>query len=566
MAATLWMAFYLFARGFPKALTLRAVIVLSSLAFFFYGAYTNAFYQVSGTAAWRAVLLIIGLGGWYNVTNQIMSEENQQRYRLFEWMIYSLGAISILLLLQPGAFIGEEGNALYVAHMSPGWAYRVYSSYQLVVSFGIMLNLLVGDHVGLTSRGKYFLVASIFPVATVIYGVVSLGSGTLSPRIIQDTLAFCGVFILGLSVARHQTLTERRTTFQDFPLTTLSTLGLAAIAVFFAWKRGMPVEDLASVAGFIILAVGIYDLTREFLERSRMRQEGVFRKQLRQFEGADDSAFRVRLQEVLDLLCQTIDAPSGLIAVRTGDEFLVTASRHSLPVESRVPAEVLSCEEVSLLKDRQIRDLEWIAPSFEGQLQVAVVGIGKPGSRLEHSAGDLVLLEEFADQVGTLVSLNNLRPRPNDQIRRLIAETEANASELNSVASKIMGTISLYPDANFIKLVEEGLRHLPDTITLGQSRLADLMGIDAETHVERGKGLQRLLTDSIELLRPGEKRPPEPLPRIWYNHAVLYDAYVEGVQNREIMARLYISEGTFNRTRRNAIRGLARVLIEKSSQ
>jgi hypothetical protein len=92
------------------------------------------------------------------------------------------------------------------------------------------------------------------------------------------------------------------------------------------------------------------------------------------------------------------------------------------------------------------------------------------------------------------------------------------------------------------------------------------MGIDAETHVERGKELQQLLMDSIELLRPGEKRPPEPLPRIWYNHAVLYDAYVEGVQNREIMARLYISEGTFNRTRRNAIRGLARVLIEKSSQ
>jgi DNA-binding CsgD family transcriptional regulator len=45
---------------------------------------------------------------------------------------------------------------------------------------------------------------------------------------------------------------------------------------------------------------------------------------------------------------------------------------------------------------------------------------------------------------------------------------------------------------------------------------------------------------------------------------VLHDAYVEGVPNREIMARLYISEGTFNRTRRNAIRGLARLLAEKN--
>ena len=92
------------------------------------------------------------------------------------------------------------------------------------------------------------------------------------------------------------------------------------------------------------------------------------------------------------------------------------------------------------------------------------------------------------------------------------------------------------------------------------------MGFTTGTHIERGKRLQEYLLAAIELLKPAEKRPPEPLPRIWYNHAVLYDAYVEGVQNREIMARLYISEGTFNRTRRNAIRGLARLLAEKNSR
>ncbi|HNN12486.1 MAG TPA: hypothetical protein PKL78_02940, partial [Anaerolineales bacterium] len=78
-----------------------------------------------------------------------------------------------------------------------------------------------------------------------------------------------------------------------------------------------------------------------------------------------------------------------------------------------------------------------------------------------------------------------------------------------------------------------------------------------------GRDLHQKLLDAIELLKPAEKRPPEPLPRVWYNHAVLHDAYVEGAPNREIMARLYISEGTFNRTRRNAIRGLARLLMEK---
>ena len=564
MATTLWMGFYLFARGFPRTITLRVVIVVLALSGFFYGAYNNIFVQEKGSAAIRAVLLVIVLAGWYSVTFSLMSEHYRKRYRFMEWGLYGLGILSIIFLLQPEAFLLEEGNALYVAHMNPkGWAYRIYGGYQFIASFGIMLNLLIGDRVGLTPRGKYFLVTSIFPVASVIYGVISLGNPTPAPRIVQDSLAFCGVFVLGLSVARHQTLTERRTTFQDFPLTTLSTLGLTAITVFFAARNGMSTKSLASVAGFVVLAIGTYDLTREFLERLRMRREGAFRKQLRQLEGADEDAFKGRMQEALDLLCHTLNATSGLVAVREGEEFLVTATRQSVPVESRISLELAASDEVFHLKDGQVSDLEWIAPSFEGQTQVAVVGIGKPGSRLEYSADDLELLEEVADQVGTLVSFRNLRPGKTDQIRQLVAESRANVSELNSIAGGIMDTLAGQPEAEFVKIVEEALRHLPDTITLGQSPLAERMGITAETHVERGKQLQAQLMESIELLKPAEKRPPEPLPRIWYNHAVLYDAYVEGVPNREIMARLYISEGTFNRTRRNALRGLARLLIEK---
>ena len=564
MANTLWMGFYLFARGFPKPITLRVVIVMLALSGFFYGAYNNIFKQVPGSAAIRAVLLVIVLAGWYSVTFSLMSEHDRKRYRFLEWGMYGLGVLTIIFLLQPGTFLLEEGNALYVAHMNPrGWAYRAYGGYQFIVSFGIMLNLLIGDRVGLTSYGKYFLVTSIFPVASVIYGVISLGNPNPAPRIVQDLLPFCGVFVLGLSVARHQTLVERRTTLQDFPLTTLSALGLAGTAVFFASRSGMPVKSLALVAGFVVLTVGSYDLTREFLERLRIRREGAFRRQLRQLESADEEAFKDRLQKALDLLCHTLNAASGLVAVREGEEFLVTATRRSVPLESRISVELASRDEVSHLKEGQVPDIEWIAPSFEGQNQMAVVGIGKPRSRIEYSTGDLELLEEVADQVGTLVSFRNLRPGKTNEIRQLVAESRANASEMNSIAGGIMDTLTGQPDAEFVRIVEEALRHLPDAIALGQSPLADKMGITAETHIERGKHLQGMLMESIELLKPGEKRPPEPLPRIWYNHAVLHDAYVEGVPNREIMSRLYISEGTFNRTRRNATRGLARLLLEK---
>ena len=567
MATTLWMAFYLFARGFPNAMTLRVVVVMLALSGFFFGAYNNTFVQIPGSAAIRAILLVIVLGGWYSATFHVMSERDQKRFRYLEWGIYTLGALSIIFLLQPNSFISEQGNALYVAHMNTkGLAYKVYGGFQFIISFGIMLNLLVGDRVGLTTRGKYFLVTSIFPVVSVIYGVVSLGGATAAPRIIQDVLAFCGVFVLGLSVARHQNLMERRATLQDFPLTTLSTLGLAALTTFFARESGMPVKNLASVAGFVVLAVGVYDLTREFLERQRMRNESHFRKQLRNLESenAGEDALKSRLQDGLDLLCQTLNAPGGFVAIRRGEKFVVLASRSSVPIGSEMELSLLACEDISHPKAEQLSTLAWIVPSFEGRMQVAAVGVEKSRSRMEYSKGNLELLAEVADQIGTLVSLSNLQSRQGGEARAIEVVARTNAEELKAATGEMLDSISVQTDEEFIRIVEEALRHLPDTVTLGQSALAAKIPIKADSHIERGKYLQELLTNSIEAFKPGEKRPPEPLPRVWYNHAVLYDAYVEGVPNREIMARLYISEGTFNRTRRNAIRGLARMLMEKN--
>jgi len=569
MAATLWMAFYLFARGFPSMITMRTVVVLLALSGFFYGAYNNTFVQVPGSATIRAVLLVIVLGGWYSLTYQMMSERGRKRYRLIEWGIYLLGIISIIFLLQPGSFIREEGNALYVAHMNTASStYKIYGAYQFLISFGIMINLLVDDRVGLTTRGKYFLVTSIFPIVSVIYGVISLGSPTAAPRIIQDTLAFCGVFILSLAVARHQIWMERRAPFQDFPLTTLSALSIASLAGYLAWRAGIEMKFLAEVYALTIITIGIYDLTREFLERLRIRNESQLRKQMRQLESdsSGEEALRLRLQEGLDLLCRTLEATGGFVAVRREEDFLVLASRSSVPLGSEMAASLVACEDISHPKAEQLSALAWIVPSFEGQTQVAVVGIEKARSRMEYSTGNLELLSEFADQVGTIVSLSNREPRKRGQIQELVAESQNNMTELNTVTGEMLDSISVNPDADFIRIVEEALRHLPDTITLGQSALAEKIAIKGNSHIERGKVLQELITTSIESLKPSEKRPPEPLPRVWYNHAVLYDAYVEGVPNREIMSRLYISEGTFNRTRRNAIRGLARMLVEKAKQ
>ena len=564
MAATLWGAFYLFARGFPSRVTLRAVIVLLLLAIFFLGAYNNLFHQVAGTAALRAVLLILGLGSWYSLTYRLMPKQSRERHRGMEVAMYVLGGVTAMALIAiPDAFVDEQGNDLYVAHMRVGFPYILYGIFQVAIVLGMLYNLLADDRIGLTRQGKYFLVASFFPGFAVASGVIGLAILPRLPRIVPDLFIFSGMFLLGISIARHQTLVERRTTIQDLPISFLTIIGLAGLYAYFALHWEVPLERIGAVVAFAVLTHSAYDLAREFLERQRIRHEGTFRRQLRQLENqsTDEEALQVHLQEGLDLLCKTLLASGGFIAVRRGEDFMVIATRESIATGTTLASTLVASEDMSRVETNQLPGIVWIAPAFEGHTQVAAIALGRPHAKLDYSIGDLDLLAKVTDQVGTIVSSHN-RER-SGQTQQLVSDAHAKESETISLTDEMITTISTNPDMEFVKIVEDGLRHYSDYIVLGQSPLADWAGIQSESHVERGKQLQKRLQDSIESLRPAEKRPGEPLPRVWYSYVVLHDAYVEGAQNREIMARLYISEGTFNRTRRNAIRGLARLLIEK---
>jgi hypothetical protein len=82
------------------------------------------------------------------------------------------------------------------------------------------------------------------------------------------------------------------------------------------------------------------------------------------------------------------------------------------------------------------------------------------------------------------------------------------------------------------------------------------------TTLDRGKAVHEILLEAIDKLRPETPIARDPPPREWYPYLILRDAYLEEKSNRDIMLALYISEGTFNRTRRAAIRSVARTLGE----
>lgn len=566
MAVTLWMAFYLFARGFRNRITMRAVVVLLLISLFFHAIYNNIFHQTVGSASWRAVLLITGMAFWYSVTYNLMSDPKRKRFRVLAYGMYAFAVITAWLMLTPDSFINEEGNSYFASQMAGNGPNIVYELYQIAFLVLASYNLFADRGSQLPREGKYFLIASILPAGKILSGVFIWITHVPLPRFIPDLFLFFGVVILGLSVLYHQSLVERRTTFQDFPVSGVTALAFAALYAFLAVRWGIPVEALASVVAIAILTHSLYDLVREVLERQRIRRESAFRHQLRQLESqlSDDKALQSRLQNGLDLLCNTLNASGGFIAVHHAEHFTVLATRRSIPADTQIPAHVLLREDIFEPDPDKLPGIAWVAPAFDGHTQLAVLAIGNPEVKLDYSSGDLDLMAEVAGHVGMIVSLSHHKWEGVEQLPRLVDEAQSRTREMNSAADEMIASISTTLDAHFVKWVEDALRHFSEYTALGQSPLADRLNIHAESHVERGKQLQKVLGDAIDSFRPAGTRPPEPLPRVWYSYAVLYDAYVEGIPNREIMARLYISEGTFNRTRRNALRSLARLLLERS--
>jgi hypothetical protein len=264
----------------------------------------------------------------------------------------------------------------------------------------------------------------------------------------------------------------------------------------------------------------------------------------------------------LAILCQNLEASSGYIAVRSGNQYVVETTLHAEAVGKILPMEQADLEGVSSPGDGLTSDVSWLIPVYGGGEQVAVIGLGERRGVKEYTEDDVYWLEEIADQFGALIFAHN------QKIKKRLTPVSASSSEEKSTSTQeveseeLLTTLAYRPDPALVKCVEEGFRNLHDYSKLGRSQLVELFGIQGDSHIERGKLVQQMLIETLESLRPYGKPPSEPLPREWYSYTILYDAYVEDRPSRDIMAKLYISEGTYYRTRRRALRGVSRALVE----
>jgi hypothetical protein len=134
-------------------------------------------------------------------------------------------------------------------------------------------------------------------------------------------------------------------------------------------------------------------------------------------------------------------------------------------------------------------------------------------------------------------------------------------------------------DARFRSLVEDALRKLNNVAALAehplQERIPDLlrsylmpvpanaMGQNRSAALDRARALRRALSDGIQRLRPPGEQTSKFNPA-WAHYFILHEAYEIGRQNKEIMRTYQLSEGTFNRYRRQAVAALATDLRERS--
>jgi hypothetical protein len=279
-------------------------------------------------------------------------------------------------------------------------------------------------------------------------------------------------------------------------------------------------------------------------------------QQLSRLAGELDT-LKDKLELPLEILCNSVRATYGLIFTFDDGHALLLSNYSWSNSPISFPAQAFSTDDMTHLNPGQLpaplHEAALLIPLYAESKQVGALVLGQPSNGIRYASEDMDRLLYPTDQIAEVLFLHN---QNSERLRKVeeIVETAPDSSNAKSSLS--------------VEAVDFALRNLYDFTFLADSPLAQLdivrqrLAGEKKNYVERGKAVQAVVLAALEKLRPSLEVPPEPAPREWYPYVILHDAYVQEIQNREIMGKLYISEGTFNRTRRTAITSLARVLAE----
>jgi hypothetical protein len=612
MAAALWLGFYIVTRS-PHSL----LSWLAALTLWFLGSYFLCNALVLNTPqttllSWLRQLVLLVMPLWLHLTFLLQSERGRalaQRLSAINRVAIPLAYFVAVVLIVIGVLpttppVGLFGGSA-TSHFEPaelGYGSQGTSAIYLlfiadVLIFGILslLNLWKARQ---QMRGRVLVRPSnSLVIATALAATGALYSGLITafgwrlPTFPTDIAVGAGVFLLGYAVARHAALLEGRPLDRDFvyAILVVGSLTVFYVLVVFIFYLGGQVSFLTLVLTIVgtVAANSLFDGIRLGLDRLFYRRQfQQLRSNLRELarEAGTGETLPERLQAILGALCRALRIKQAFIALARPDGYVVAATQDAIPIGQTLAASALAANEtIGLVRSAKIGlpGMTLLIPLFAGGKQIGAVVLGPKETQEPYDDADLDLLEDLGDQIAGVIHSVGMQEENARKINALVQDFRDKERALQLQVQQMLAAreqeakpvVEGMSEETLLPMVEEALRRLYDFSFLGEHALAKLQVVEKEladrkgsslTFIDRGKALSETLVQALNKLRPDEPEPERDQvpPREWHQFLILHDSYVSGEPNRNIMSRLYVGEGTFNRTRRRALRGVAKALAE----
>ncbi len=488
-----------------------------------------------------------------------------------------------------------EGPAIYLSHRPPSLLYPLAIAYLILLFLLAFLHQWQGWSRESRQRQRLHYLLLLAGITLTICGGLYLGIGAWLqadlPTLPADVAVGIAAILFGYRVAQtishKEGLVLRQEMLYISMVIALFATGFIAVAKFlYQDDQALPTSTLLVIVIVGVASLMLYDGVRSSLDRLFYREQfRRLRQNLRALarEASIGQPLPERLQRILSSLCRTVGASRGLIALRDGEAFECQATDRARCLGLTFPASAVEAPEPVELPRPDVENpegMKLLVPLHGGDDQIGVFLLGPKETGMPYSEEDLILLEDVADQLATLI----LTARRQEENAVRISEMVSNFRDREHALQRQMQQMMVeqrapspvlegLDDSSFTALVEDALRRLYDFTYLGEHDVARLSIVDWRlqagdhkivTHLDRGKAVSQILVEAVGKLRPHGDAPERHTipPREWHQFTILYDAYVMGELNRDIMSKLYIGEGTFNRTRRRAVRGVAKALRE----
>lgn len=598
LAMSLWLGLYVVTRSRTSRKAWLAAGALWVLAAYFFQS-AVALNLPNSPFSWMRALIVFIVPLWINITFLFLPPARRANW--MRWGIIPLGYILAGIIAALGMFTNllfssQNDDALFTNTRASGGAYYLILPL-LVLGFGISLwNLWRARQA--TPNANLKREFSILLAATMIEALAGalVAYGTAYsvpiPFILPDILYFGGVFFFGYTVARYNATLEGRPIDRDFIYTFLVVGSLTLFYCLVVW--GLYVTGQVSFLSLALTIVGTV-LANSLFDRLRLTLDRVFYQ--RQFQrlrsnlrglarevGAGQTLSE-RLHTILHSMSRFMRIKRGFIAVRREEQYIVEATHDAHALGEKFSLQTLAASEIIglvLPARKNLQEMKLLVPLYADGEQIGAVVVGERENGTPYGEADLELLEDLADQIARVIHDIAAQAENATRLNDLVADFRARERALQLQVDEMLAsraapapqTAREWDEEKLIPLVEDALRKLHDVPYLGEHELAQLRVVQTRvaqkrdgtpvTFLDCGKALNETLVEALNELRPATPLPKglQVPPREWHLYIILHDSYVQGETNRDTMSKLYISEGTFNRTRRRALRAVAKSLAE----